>query len=139
MNFFNTLLNKFFPDAKGIVLLIILPACFVVFIYFVSNITETLDDEDNDKVVEYEKQFAPLKEDLPERAIVNYVSDQNYQIGDFFIAAYVLVPVRIIKGLKPHQNYLIVNYLNKENLPKFKGYTLKRKYESGIMLFERFN
>lgn len=137
--YLDSVLDRFLPGVKGVALLIILPAFFVVVLYFWSNLTEIFTAEEGDKVVAYEKKFAPLKEDLPIRAVINYVSDQDDQVQDFFIAAYVLIPVRIIRGLKPQQHYLIVNYLNKTKTPEFKGFTLKRKYGNGIMLFERNN
>jgi hypothetical protein len=134
--YLDSVLNRFLPGVKGVALLIILTAFFVVIFYFLSNLTEIFTAEKNDKVVVYEKKFAPLKEDLPRKAVVNYVTDhmENY---DFSIAVYVLVPIRIIRGLKPQQNYLIAHYVNKTKTPKFEGYTLKRKYRNGIMLFER--
>jgi len=136
--YLDSVLNRFLPGVKGIALLIILPAFFVVIFYFLSNLTEIFTAEENDKVVEYEKKFAPLKEDLPRKAVVNYVTDHT-EGYDFSIAVYVLVPTRIIRGLKPQQNYLIAHYVNKTKTPKFEGYTLKRKYGNGIMLFERNN
>jgi hypothetical protein len=132
-------LNRFFPGVKGAALLIILPACFVVIIYFFENLTEIFTTLENDKVIEYEKKLASLKEDLPKRAVVSYVTDQDDRNEAYGIVSYILVPIRTIRGLKPTQDYLIVDYLNKTKIPKFKGYTLKRKYRNGIMLFERNN
>ena len=136
--YLDRVLNRFLPGVKGVALLIILPASFIVIFYFFSNLIKTLTTEENDKVIEYEKKFAPLKEDLPRKAVANYVTDQ-LEGYDFFVAGYVLVPVRIIRGLKPQQNYLIAHYVRKTKTPKFEGYTLKRKYGNGIMLFGRNN
>ena len=136
--YLDSVLNRFLPGVKGVALLIILPACFIVIFYFFSNLIETFAAEDRDKVIKYEIKFAPLKKDLPRKAVANYVTDQT-EGYDFSIAAYVLVPVRIIRGLKPQQDYLIANYVNKTKPPKFEGYTLKRKYRNGIMLFGRNN
>jgi hypothetical protein len=134
--YLDRVLNRFLPGVKGVALLIILPASFIVIFYFFSNLIKTFTAEENDKVIEYEKKFAPLKEDLPRNAFVNYVTDKTEDY-DFSIAAYVLVPVRIIRGLKPQQDYLIAHYEKKTKTPKFEGYTLKRKYGNGIMLFGR--
>ena len=131
-------LNRLLPGVKGVALLIILPACLIVIFYFFSNLKETLATEEDNKVIHYAKRFAPLKEDLPRKAVVNYVTDQ-VEGYDFSVALYVLVPVRIIRGLKPQQNFLIANYKIRKQTPKFEGYTLKKKYRSGLMLFERGN
>lgn len=140
LNFiFNAILQKLFADARISVLLIILPACFIASVYFYSNLKDTFITKDQDRVVEYSRIFAPLKEDLPKQAAVNYyLGDEDYQIRDFFIAAYVLIPVRVVRGLEPKQEYLIFfDYLNQAKVPEFKGYRLKRKYGNGIALFER--
>jgi hypothetical protein len=138
--YLDKVMNRFFPGVKGAALLIILPACFVVIIYFFQHLTEAFTTSENDRVVEYEKKYASLKKDLPLRAVVNYVTDQDDQPKDFFaVVVYVLVPIRITRGLKPQQDYLIVDYLNKTHTPKFNGYTLKKKYRNGIMLFKRNN
>jgi hypothetical protein len=134
--YFDNVLNRFLPGIKGVGLIIILPACFVVIIYFFENLTEIFTTLENDMVIEYEKKYASLKKDLPIRAVVNYVTDQD---DLFYIVEYVLVPIRTIRGRKPKQDYLIVEYLKKTRIPKFRGYTLKRRYRNGIMLFERNN
>ena len=136
---FNAILKKLFADVKISVLLIILPACFISSFYFHSNLKDTFMTKNPDRVAEYSRIFAPLKEDLPKQAAVNYyLGDQDYQKRDFFIAAYVLIPVRVIRGLAPKQKYLIFfDYLNQAKIPEFKDYRLKRKYGNGIALFER--
>lgn len=136
--YFDNHLNRFFPGVKGVALLIILPTCLIVIFYFFSNLIQTFTAEESDKVIKYEKKFAPLKEDLPREAVANYVTDQT-EGYDFSVAAYVLVPVRIIRGLNPQQDYLIAHYVEKTKTPKFEGYALKRKYGNGIMLFGRNN
>jgi len=132
------ILNRFFPGVKGAALLLILPACLVVIIYFFEHLTEVMTTSENDMVVEFEKKYASVKKDLPLRAVVNYVTDQDGQRKNFFtVAVYVLVPIRVIRGLKPQQDYLIVDYLTKTQTPIYEGYSLKRKYRNGIMLFKR--
>jgi hypothetical protein len=131
-------LNRFLPGIKGAGLIIILPTCFVVIINFFLNLNETFTRDDN-KVVKIEKKIAPLKKDLPIKAVVNYVTDQGDRGPFFSILDYAFVPIRIIRGREPQQDYLIVDYLDKTQTSLFKGYTLKRRYSNGIMLFERNN
>ena len=137
--YLDQVLNRFLPGIKGVGLIIILPACFVVIIYFFGNLNDTFTTLEDNKVVKLEKKYTSLKKDLPIRAVVNYVTDQGNRGLIFSIVDYVFVPIRIIRGLKPQQDYLIVDYLDKTQTPKFKGYTLKRRYSNGIMLFERNN
>ncbi len=111
--YFDNVLNRFLPGIKGVGLIIILPACFVVIIYFFENLTEIFTTLENDMVIEYEKKYASLKKDLPIRAVVNYVTDQD---DLFYIVEYVLVPIRTIRGRKPKQDYLIVEYLKKTRI-----------------------
>ena len=137
--YLDKVLDRFFPGIKGVGLIIILPTCFVVIFYFFGNLNEIFTTLDDDMVVKLENKYASLKKDLPIRAVVNYVTDHGDHRAIFSIVDYIFVPIRIIRGLKPQQNYLIVDYLNKTQTPKFKGYALKRRYSNGIMLFEKDN
>lgn len=137
--YLDKVLNRFLPGVKGVALLIILPTCFVVISYFFQNLTDTFINLENDRLMECEKKYASLKKDLPKNAVVNYLTDRDDRGLHLTMVIYTLVPNRIISGKKPQQNYLIVDNLNKTQTPKFKGYTLKRRYGNGIMLFERNN
>lgn len=137
--FLDKVLNRFFPGIRGVGLIIILPTCFIVIFYFFGNLNEIFTSLEDDKVVKLENKYALLKKDLPIRAVVNYVTDHGDREVVFSIVDYVFVPIRIIRGLTPQQDYLIVDYLNKTQTPKFKGYALKKRYSNGIMLFERGN
>ena len=134
---FDTVLHKFFPGVKGVGLIIILPTCLVVIIYFLDNLTDIKTTLVEDKVVKLERRYAFIKEDLPSKAVVNYVTDRDDRELVFTIVDYVFVPIRIIRGQKPQQDYLIVDYLNKTQPPKFNNYSLKKKYRNGVMLLER--
>ena len=129
-------INKYFPSLQWAALLIVLPAFFIVIIYFFSIITEVAIGEKQDTVVAYENRFAPLNEDLPAHAVVNYISDQKL-LKDFIIVRYVLIPARMVRGLKPAQNYLVVHNLDTAKIPEIKGYTMKKDYGNGVMLFRR--
>jgi len=87
-------------------------------------------------MIDYEKRFAALKQDLPRHAFVNFVSNQDSS-RDFFAARYVLIPARLLRGLEPQHNYIVVQLSDLTKLPNFKGYILKKDYGNGVMLFSR--
>ena len=129
-------LNKYFPSVRGPVLLIVIPAFFVVIFYFYSIVTEIFIEKYHQPAVDYELRFAPLKEDLPLHAVFNYVSDQR-EAEDLVLVRYAVIPARPVRGMKPKQDYLVVQYLDTDTIPKFEGYILKRDYGNGVLLFQR--
>jgi len=129
-------LSKYFPTVRGAVLLIIIPAFFIVIIYFISIVTEIIKDEEYRSVVDYEARLAAIKQDLPPNAVVNYVSNSKAP-DDLINAAYVLIPVRMVEGLKPMHDLLVFQNFNSAKLPEFEGYTLKHNYGNGVVLFKR--
>ena len=129
-------LNRTFASARAAVLLIVLPACIIVMVYFFNIVKETVIEKNHQPLIDYENRFAPLKVDLPPFVVVNYVSDQNTP-DDFVIVRYVLIPTRLVKGLKPRQPYLIVQYLDTDKTPEFNGFELNKDYGNGVMLFKR--
>lgn len=87
-------------------------------------------------MIDYEKKYAALKQDLPKHAFVNFVSNQD-SARDYFAARYVLIPARLLRGLEPQHNYLVAQLSDPTKLPDFKGYALKKDYGNGVMLFSR--
>jgi ABC-type microcin C transport system permease subunit YejE len=128
--------NRYFPSVRGIVLLIVLPAFFIIIFQFISSFIEIVIAKEHSIIVDYEKRFAPLKKDLPKHAFVNYFSNQDYS-GDYFAVRYALIPVRLIRGLKPRHSYLVVHFSDPTKTPRFDGYALNKDYGNGIMLFSR--
>ena len=129
-------LSNYFPAVRGAVLLIVIPAIFIVPIYFFSIFTEIVTGKTHRPVREYEFRLAALKKDLPVNAVVNYVSNSK-EPNDLINTRYVLIPVRIVKGLKPMHDLLIFLNFDTADMPKFEGYTLKKNYGNGVMLFKR--
>jgi hypothetical protein len=129
-------LSKYFPAVHGAVLLIVIPAFFIVIIYFISILTEIIKDEEYRSVVDYEARLAAIKQDLPPNAVVNYVSNSKAP-DDLINAAYVLIPVRMVEGLKPMHDLMVFQNFNSAKLPEFEGYTLKHNYGNGVVLFKR--
>ena len=128
--------SRYFPSVRWPVLLIIIPAVFIVIIYFFTNLTEIVTGRVNRPILDYEERLAPVKNDLPANALVNYISTSKRN-DDLINARYSLIPVRIIKGLMPIQDFLIFLDLDGTEMPEFEGYTLKKNYGNGVMLFER--
>jgi hypothetical protein len=129
-------LSNYFPSVRGAVLLIVIPALFIVIIYFLSILTEIVTGKIHRPVLELESRFAAIKKDLPVNAVVNYVSNSKAP-DDLINAEYVLIPVRIVKGLKPMHDLLVFQNCDTAELPEFEGYTLKKNYGNGVMLFKR--
>lgn len=128
-------LTKFLSSVRWTVYLIIFPAIFIVNIYFLSILTEFAIGESLSPTIGYERRLAPLRKDLPTHGYVNYISDQKDD-DDYIIARYALIPARVIKGLKPKTDYLVVQYLETDKIPSFDGYTLFRNYGNGVMLYK---
>ena len=129
-------LNRYFSSVRGGVWLIVLPAIFIIIFYFFSSFNEIVIKKERSKMIDYEKKYAALKQDLPKHAFVNFVSNQDSS-RDYFAARYVLIPARLLRGLEPQHNYLVAQLSDPTKLPDFKGYTLKKDYGNGVMLFSR--
>ena len=132
----DTRLSKNFPSVRGAVLLIVIPAIFIVIIYFFNIATEIVKGEDYRSVLDYEARLASVKKDLPLNAVVNYISNSPAP-DDVINAEYVLIPVRIVVGLKPKHDLLVFHNFNTAEMPEFAGYALKKNYGNGVILFKR--
>lgn len=131
-------LSRYFPSVRGAVLLIVVPAFFIVPVYFLTVVKEIVVDKRFGPGIYYEKRFAAVRQDLPPHGLVNFVSDQQQiENGDFLYARYALIPARLVKGLKPAQDLLVVQYLSTPGIPSFDGYHLSKDYGNGVMLFKR--
>ena len=128
--------NRYFSGVRAGVWLIVLPAMVVVIFYFFSSFNEIVIKKERSQMIDYEKRFAPLKKDLPGHAFVNFVSSQD-SARDYFAARYVLIPVRLWRGLEPRHDYLVALFPDRTKVPDFKGYTLIKDYGNGVMLFSR--
>jgi hypothetical protein len=135
-SFFKDRVNRYFPSVRGAALLIVIPAFCIVTVYFLTVVKEIIIDKRRGLTVYYEERFAAVKRDLPAHASVNYVSDQT-DPQDFVYVRYVLVPARMVKGLEPAHDLLVVQYSDPSGISGFKGYVLQKNYGNGVMLFKR--
>jgi hypothetical protein len=129
-------LNRYFSSVKWGVWLIVLPAIFIITINFFSSFNEIVIKKERSRMIDYEKRFAALKKDLPGHTFVNFVSDQD-STRDYFAARYALIPARLVRGLEPQHDLLVVQVSDLSERPNFAGYTLKKDYGNGVMLFSR--
>ena len=129
-------LSKYFPSVRWPVLLIVIPAFFIVIIYFFTILTENITGKTNRTVLAAETRLAAIKKDLPANAVVNYVSNSKAP-DDLINAEFVLIPVRIVEGPKQMHDLLVFQDFDAVEMPKFEGYTLKKNYGNGVMLFKR--
>ncbi len=130
-------INKYFPAVRWQVLLIVIPALLIGTYSLLHILSEVAIEKRRSQTAAYEKRFASIQKDLPAYAYVNYVTDQQEYPPDFILVRYALIPARIVHGLSPGQEYLVVHYLDSTNIPQFDGYTLKKNYKNGVMLFQR--
>lgn len=96
-----SIMKRFFPSVRGAVLLIVIPAFFIVPVYFLTVVKEIIVDKRFGPGVSYEDRFAVVRKDLPAHAPVNFVSDHPDKSVDYLYVRYALVPARIVRGLKP--------------------------------------
>jgi hypothetical protein len=136
-SFFKDRLNRYFPSVRGAVLLIVVPAFFIVTFYFLTIIKEIIIDKRFGAGIYYEERLAAVRQDLPAHAPFNFVTDQPTDGVDFFYVRYALIPARLVEGLKPSHDLLVVQYLDTPGIPSFKGYKLLKNYGNGVMLFKR--
>ena len=129
-------LSKYFPSVRAAVALIVIPAIVIVIIYFFNIVGEVVSDKHFPAVREYEKRLAAIKKDLPANAVVNYISN-SHEEDDLINTEFVLIPVRVVAGLKPRHDLLLYQSFKKARQPEFKGYTLKKNYGNGVLLFIR--
>jgi len=131
-------MNRSLPSVRGSILLIVVPAVFIVTFYFLTVVKEIIIDKRFSPGVYYEERFSAVRQDLPAHAPVNLISDnQDTEPADFLYVRYALVPARVVKGLEPAQDLLVVQYLHTPGIPSFSGYKLLKNYGNGIMLFKK--
>ena len=136
--YFQARIRRYFPCVRAAVLLIVVPASCIVPVYFLTVVKEIVVDKRFSPGIYYEKRFAAVRQDLPAHASVNFISDQQQvENGDFLYVRYALIPARLVKGLKPAHDLLVVQYLNTPGIPSFNGYRLSKDYGNGVMLFRR--
>ena len=136
-SYYKARINRYFPSVRGAVLLIVVPAFFIVAIYFLTVIKEIIINKKFAPGNYYEERFAAVRQDLPAHTSVNFVSDQHTENGDFLYVRYALVPTRLVRGLKPPHDLLVVQYLDTPGIPSFNGYKLLKNYGNGVMLFKK--
>jgi hypothetical protein len=136
-SYYKARLKRYFPSVRGAVLLIVIPAIFIVPFYFLTVFKETIIEKRTGRGPTYEKRFSAVRDDLPANFQFNYISDHHHHGLDWFYARYAVIPARLVQGLEPTHDLLVVEYLNTPGVPRFKGYKLLKNYGNGILLYKR--
>ena len=129
-------IDKYFPAVRWPVLLIVIPALLIGTYTLLNIFSEVAIQKKRSRTAAYVKRFAPVQKDLPAYAYVSYVSDQEYY-GDYIFVRYALIPARIVQGIASEHEYIVAQYLESAKIPQFEGYTMKKNYQNGVMLFQR--
>ncbi len=97
---------------RGFIVLIVIASLYASVQNLVS--TKQLGSVSDDPVADWEKRFAPIKEQLPfQRGVVGYISDSNVagatydaanDQGEYVLTQYVLAPIVIVKGTTQEWN-----------------------------------
>lgn len=95
-------------------------------------------------VTGFEKRFAPLREALPQRGMVGYVSDSDF-IGEFYLTQYTLAPVVVylypsgFATSTPRPTLVVGNFNSPASIPDVlarNGLMVKRDFGDGVLLLE---
>ena len=97
---------------RGAVVLIVLASLYASIQNLIS--TKALGSISDDPVADWEKRFAPLKQQIPfKRGVVGYISDSSIpgvsynapnDEGEYVLTQYVLAPIIIAKGTDQEWN-----------------------------------
>jgi hypothetical protein len=97
---------------RGVIVLIVLASLYASIQNLIS--TKALGSITDDPVADWEKRFAPLKQQIPfKRGVVGYISDSgipgvSYNApndeGEYVLTQYVLAPIIIVKGTDQEWN-----------------------------------
>ncbi len=120
-------------------MLVIISALISGSITLVNEIKGYRHSEKLDMLASREKRFAGLKEVLPLRGVIGYVSDQppDNVNREHFSAQYVLAPI-IVTNERTHR-YVVGDFRNpsgEHDLFRSEDYKILKKSEDGVILFE---
>jgi len=137
-------LNEPRPVAATIGLAVVAVAALYSSLQFLRNSTDT-PGESTDYVSSYERRVGPVKQLLPKRGVIGYISDDPV-VTDYYLANYTLSPVLVDKG--DSRQIVLVNLTRDAETPvdpdQVGEYTVRRKADStvydfgrGVLLVER--
>jgi hypothetical protein len=96
------------------------------------------------EVTDFERRFAPLREALPQRGMVGYVSDTD-SVGEFFLTQYVLAPIVVYPrpaGFATSSSgpiLVVGNFNSPASIPDIltkNRLMMKRNFGDGVLLLE---
>jgi hypothetical protein len=122
-----------------LLLFMVLPFAVYVNGRIINKEVERLGEPARTEEARYERQLQPLKELLPEHAVVGYVTDEGIdnltKVKDFYLAEYMLSPRLLVRD-KNHP-YVIGKYHGnaRHDERASQGLILIRDFGNGICLY----
>jgi hypothetical protein len=87
-------------------------------------------------ITDHERRFAPLRNGLPRRGTIGYVSDTDSP-GEYFITQYVLAPV--VVDAHPNGSLIVGNFNSPATIPGVLAknrLVIKHDFGGGVLLLE---
>jgi hypothetical protein len=125
-----------------LVLLLCMVVPFAVYVNgrIINKEIDRLKGPDRTEEARYERRLQPLKELLPEHAVVGYVTDDGMSIEkklkDFYLAQYMLSPRLLVRDI--HYPYVIGAYyeIERPNRTASQNLILIKDFGYGIQLYQ---
>ena len=88
-------------------------------------------------VAAHDKRMAPLREALPRRGVVGYVTDVKGPAGDpikrYYLTQYALAPVIVAQF--PTYDFVVGDFDDPAKATPPAGYSLRKDFGNGVLLF----
>ena len=122
----------------GALALLALTALLTNLAYLRDNVRTVPQTAGRDEVAEYERRFAELKEALPRRGVVGYVSDEadaSEEAKKYYLTQYALAPLVVVRGAD--RPLVVGNFAAGGTPAPAAGLALVKDYGDGVVLFGR--
>ncbi len=123
-----------------VVLCMVVPFAVYVNGRIINKEIDRLRGPDRTEEARYEKRLQPLKELLPEHAVVGYVTDEGIdlqkKLKDFYLAQYMLSPRLLVRDI--HYPYVIGGYyeIARPDRTASRDLILIKDFGYGIQLYQ---
>jgi hypothetical protein len=120
----------------GVLLLLVLTA-LLNNLFFVRLTRSASSPFGRDYVSPADERFAQLKNDLPARGVVGYISDEtdvNERTKKYYLAQYALAPLIVVNNT---DQTLVIGDFNKEESAVTGNLVLLKRFENGVVLFRQ--
>ena len=120
----------------GVLLLLVLTA-LLNNLFFVRLTRSASSPFGQDYVSPADERFAQLKNDLPARGVVGYISDEtdvNERTKKYYLAQYALAPLIVVNNT---DQTLVIGDFNKEESAVSGNLVLLKRFGNGVVLFRQ--